>query len=111
VDVGPFKLALPEGHPASSFSGKNVTLGIRPEDIYDSKVTNIPVTPENSFEAKVDVLEKLGSEDTAYLVAGDRSMIASLDPATRIHAGQSATFAVDLNRVHIFDGETEEAIR
>lgn len=111
LDVGPFKISLPTGHPASSMSGRSVTVGIRPEDIYDAKNTTIPVKPENSFQAKVDVLEKLGSEDTAYLLAGDKNLIATLDPATRIEAGESATFSVDLDRIHIFDGETERAIR
>ena len=111
LNVGPFKIAVPPGHPAAGMSGKEVTVGIRPEDIYDAKNTSIPVTADNSFEAKVDVLEKLGSEDTAYLVAGDKNLIATLDPATRIEAGESATFAVDLQRIHIFDGESEMAIR
>ena len=96
---------------ASGMSGKAVTVGIRPEDIYDAKVTKIPVTADNTFEAKVDVLEKLGAEDTAYLVAGELHMIASLDPATRIEAGTTANFAVDLDRLHIFDDATEMAIR
>jgi multiple sugar transport system ATP-binding protein len=111
LDLGPFKIAVPTGHPASGMTGKSVTVGIRPEDIYDAKNTTIPVTPDNSFEAKVDVLEKLGAEDTAYILAGDKNLIASLDPATRIEAGESARFAVDLDKIHIFDGETEQAIR
>jgi multiple sugar transport system ATP-binding protein len=111
LNVGPFQIAVPSGHPAAGMSGKEVTVGIRPEDIYDARNTSIPVTKDNSFEAKVDVLEKLGSEDTAYLVAGERSLIATLDPATRIEAGAVANFAVDLDKIHIFDGETEKAIR
>jgi len=111
LDAGAFKIAIPSGHPASGMAGKAVTVGIRPEDIYDAKVTKVPVTPDNTFDAKVDVLEKLGAEDTAYLVAGEIHMIASLDPATRIEAGTSANFAVDLDRIHIFDDATEMAIR
>jgi multiple sugar transport system ATP-binding protein len=111
LDAGAFKIAVPDGHPAAKMAGKAVTVGIRPEDIYDAKVTKVPVTEDNTFEAKVDVLEKLGAEDTAYLVAGSLHMIASLDPATRIEAGVTAKFAVDLDRIHIFDDATEMAIR
>jgi len=112
VDLGSLKLAIKDGHPARSLSGKRVWVGIRPEDIYDAaNAKDLKVTEGNRFEAKVDVLEKLGAEDTAYLVAGDKHITATLDPATRIEAGQTANFAIDLDKMHIFDGETEEAIR
>ncbi|MBS1707475.1 MAG: ABC transporter ATP-binding protein, partial [Armatimonadetes bacterium] len=106
------KFGLKSGHAALGHEGKKVTLGIRPEDIYDASAKNpVPVTDENTFEAQVDVLEKLGAEDTAYLVAGDFHITATLDPASRIESGVTAKFAVDLDKIHIFDGETEVAIR
>ncbi|MBS1715924.1 MAG: ABC transporter ATP-binding protein [Armatimonadetes bacterium] len=112
VDLGAFKLALPVGHPVRGDVGKSVTIGIRPEDIHDTTVSSpVPVTEDNRFEAKVDVLEKLGSEDTVYLVAGGLNMTASLDPAARIHAGQSATFAVDVDKLHVFDSASGQAVR
>ncbi|HMS54920.1 MAG TPA: ABC transporter ATP-binding protein [Fimbriimonadaceae bacterium] len=112
VDLGAFKIGVGTNHPAHGMTGKKVIVGFRPEDIYDTRVNcPIPVTPGNTFEAKVDVLEKLGAEDTAYLLCGTIPITATLDPATRIEAGNSATFAVDLDKVHIFDGETEVAIR
>ncbi|MGE0002501.1 MAG: TOBE domain-containing protein, partial [Fimbriimonadaceae bacterium] len=112
VDLGAFKIELPQGHPARGEAGKSVTIGIRPEDIYDCQ-NNCPVpqTEGNTFEAKVDVLEKLGAEDTAYLVAGEIPVTATLDPSTRIHPGTSAKFAVDLDKVHVFDDATGAAIR
>lgn len=112
IEVAGLTFGLPSGHPARSMTGKKVVVGFRPETIYDTKAgCPVPVTPENSFEAKVDVLEKLGPEDTAYLVAADKTLIASLDPASRIEAGSSALFAVDLDKMHVFDAETEVAIR
>jgi multiple sugar transport system ATP-binding protein len=112
IDVGMFTVGLPNGHPARALEGKRVTFGIRPEDIYDA--TNgapVPVTAENSFQATVDVLEKLGAEDTAYLDVSGRSLVASLDPASRIEAGTTTTFAFDMDKMHVFDGETEAAVR
>ncbi len=112
LDLGVFRLDIPQGHPVAGMDGKKVTVGIRPEDIYDSANNcPMPVTDGNSFTAKVDVLEKLGSEDTAYLDADGTSVTATLDPATRIEAGESAKFAIDLDRIHVFDTETEQAIR
>jgi len=112
VPVGAFKLELPPSHPARAEEGKKVTVGIRPEDIYDAQNNcPIPLTEGNTFEAKVDVLEKLGAEDTAYLVAGDVPVTATLDPSTRIHPGTTSKFAVDLDKIHVFDDATGAAIR
>lgn len=105
------KFGLPTNHPAAGMEGKKVTFGIRPEDIYDCNTSSVTQTPENTFEATVDVLEKLGAEDTAYLKMGGLAMTASLDPANRLEMGSSAKFVMDLAKVHIFDGETEAAIR
>ncbi len=94
----------------SSASGE-VVVGIRPEDVYDIAANcPIPVTDENTLEARVDVVERLGPEDTAYLVAGEKNIIASLDPATRIQEGKVAKFAIDLDKIHLFDATTEQRI-
>lgn len=112
VDLGPIKLGLPMNHPMRGKNGTSVTLGIRPEDIFDSKSEcPIPVTVENRLEGQVDVLEKLGAEDTVYFVSNGLNLTASVSPASRIVAGQSATFAVDLDKVHVFDSVTGQAIR
>lgn len=112
LDLGVVKLSLPAGHAARAMEGKRVTAGVRPEDIYDSANNcPVPATDTNTFTAQVDVLEKLGAEDTAYLMLGDKHITATLDPATRIESGVSAKFAVDIDRVHVFDAETEQAIR
>ena len=112
VEVGPMEISLPQGSPARSMAGKKVTVGIRPEDIYDSR-SHCPVQPNNSnsFDAKVDVLEKLGAEDTVYLVSENVHLTASIDPATRIHVGEESKFVIDTEKIHIFDGESGMAIR
>ena len=111
-DLGVMQLSVPEGHPAGKSPEKKVIVGIRPEDIYDV-ATNPPIksTEGNTFTAKVDVLEKLGAEDTAYLDVRGTSITATLDPASRIEMGTTASFVVDLSKVHVFDAETEVAIR
>jgi len=112
VDAGEFKLPLPEGHGAIGMVGKKVVLGIRPEEIDDSNLaTNIKPTEDNTIQAKVDVLEPLGHEYVAYLNIGSLNLIATIDNETRIKEAQTAQFVINLDRIHIFDAETEEAIR
>lgn len=112
VATGSLKLPLQSGHPAAAMVGKKVVLGIRPETIYDAALNNpIESNAENSFEAKVDVLEPLGPEYTAYLVVGSSNLIATIDSGTKITEGQTAKFCINVDQLHIFDQETEQAIR
>jgi len=106
------RVKLKDGHPAIALNGQAVTFGIRPEDIYHAESNvSIPVSEANTFEAHLDVLEKLGAEDTAYLMVGDQPMIATLDPAHPVAVGSTAKFAFDLDRIHIFHGEDGAAVR
>lgn len=103
---------LQEGHPAKMMEGKSVVLGIRPESIYDAALNNpFPATDENSFTAKVDVLEPLGPEYTAYLFVDGFNLLATIDSSTKIQEGKDYRFCINLDHVHVFDAETEQAIR
>ncbi|MFZ4507455.1 MAG: ABC transporter ATP-binding protein, partial [Fimbriimonas sp.] len=110
VDAESFKFPLTEGHKAASYVGKAVTLGIRPEDIFDSALeSHLAVNDDNSFIAQVDVLEPLGHEYVVYLVVGKHSLVATIAPETKIEEVKSFKFSVNLANLHIFDAETEEA--
>jgi multiple sugar transport system ATP-binding protein len=112
VKTTAFSLPLPEGHAARALAGKSVTLGLRPEAIYDATLNNpVATTPENTIEATVEVLEPLGPEFVAYLKAGDHPMQATIDSGSKIKEETVAKFCINLSALHIFDNETEQAIR
>ncbi len=112
LDAGDFKLPLPPGHPALAMAGKKVTIGIRPECIFDRNLdSHLKPTVENTVRAKVDVLEPLGPEYVAYLKLGDHNFIATIDNSTQLKEGDEAEFMINLDEVHVFDEETEQAIR
>ncbi len=112
VDTGDLKVGLPPTHPARGMVGKKVVLGIRPESIYDAaRPCPVPITEENTFEAKVDVLEPLGHEYNTYIFTGKNNIVASIDGGTKIRENEMAKFALDLDQIHVFDAETEVAIR
>ena len=112
VDVVDFRLPLPADHAAKAFVGKSVTLGIRPEMIFDKHIdSHIKPTAANTITAKVDVLEPLGYEYVAYLNLGTHNFIATIDTGTKIKEGQSSEFVISLDAIHLFDDETELAIR
>ncbi len=112
IIAGVMNFPLPDSHPAKSMEGKKVTLGIRPEAIFDKKVSG-PVVPteDNTFVAKVDVKEPLGPEYVVYLKTDTYNLLATVDNSTKLEIDDTAEFVVRLQDLHIFDAETEEAIR
>ncbi len=111
ADAESIKFPIPIGHPACQMQGKTVTIGVRPEAIFDQAQASFKTSPENTFEATVDVLELLGHAYVAYLNVGTHNLVATIDNGSAVKEGQVAKFAVKLNELHIFDDETGEAIR
>lgn len=108
----PLKFPLSSSHPAAAMIGKKVIIGIRPEAISDKNLlSKEQVQPGSTFSAKVDVLEPLGHEYVAYLIAGEHKIVATIDTATKLTEGVDAEFTLKPDEIHIFDEETEAAIR
>lgn len=93
-----------------NYIGKEVVLGIRPEDIHIEDIF-IDNSLDSTFEATVEIGELMGAEIYAYLKAGDNSITARFDGRYRVNMGDKLKLAMDKHRIHIFDKETQEAIR
>lgn len=112
VDADDWKLPLPAGHKAAERAGQEVTLGLRPEEIFDAALeSHIKSSEENTISARVDVLEPLGHEFVAYLAAGRHRIIASIDKESKIKEATEAKFVVNVDSLHIFDNATGNAVR
>jgi multiple sugar transport system ATP-binding protein len=116
----------------ASGSGRDVIVGLRPENFEDAKL----VSPENrphgiTFNANIDVLESMGSDVFVYFTKGREqgvnaaeldelakdsgradtggsgdTIVARLDAATTIREGHDAELWVDARPMHIFDPAT-----
>jgi multiple sugar transport system ATP-binding protein len=112
--VGPdFSLALTDRvtEEVRARVDKPVFLGIRPEDIHDSQF--FPEAGENNVKAMhIEVVEPLGAETLVYLrgAAGEQDIVAKFDSRSDPKVNEDAHVAFDANKVHIFDGETEESL-
>jgi multiple sugar transport system ATP-binding protein len=91
------------------YLGKEIVFGIRPENIHDAAFApqGVPGAP---LVARVDVTELMGNEVFVYLMAGTDQLLARVDPRTAARPGQEATVVLDMQKMHAFDPETEEAI-
>ncbi len=91
------------------YIGKTVSFGIRPEDVYDSEMF-IETSPQSVFEAAIKVYELLGAEVYLYFDLDEFQMTARVDPRTTARPGDVVKFAIDVEKIHIFDKETELVI-
>jgi multiple sugar transport system ATP-binding protein len=88
--------------------GLEVTIGIRPEHIFDKEFSMKDSYSWNTFEAVVEVMEPMGSEVILYLTIDQTSIIARVDAHTKARVGEKTNIVIDQDKVHIFDKETGE---
>ena len=91
-----------------NYNGKNVILGIRPEDV--SEATEAHISGGQTIEADVKFRELLGAEVYLYFDLEGTQMTARTSSGTKLQIGDKAKFALDMNKIHIFDKETEVTI-
>ena len=91
------------------YNGKTVVMGIRPEDIGDSQI-EIEAHKDAVFETDVTGYELLGSEVLLYFNVAGTAMTAKVDSRTTARMGEHITLAIDPEKIHCFDKETELTI-
>jgi multiple sugar transport system ATP-binding protein len=120
-----------------NYVGKEVILGIRPEDFEDASIES-DVPNDRRMTVTVDLTEPLGADVLAYFgtqatgivssaaaadvgedadvrLGGDEGdtgtrMCARVSPRTRIAIGAPAELTVDTSRLYFFDPETRDAV-
>jgi multiple sugar transport system ATP-binding protein len=112
VDGGAFKVQIPDKKTETyaHLVDRPVIFGIRPEDIKDPNYLP-PGIFAQPVEAKVDVTELMGNEIFLYLSSGDHSYVARVDPRTHARMGDAMQVDFNMDNMHIFDPDTEQAVR
>jgi multiple sugar transport system ATP-binding protein len=95
-----FSVTLPKSVPA----GKG-TLGFRPE-----AVTDRPSQDGANLEMKVDVVERLGSDQFLYGQVGGDQVTARVDPRMKVAPGDNVKLGLDTRTLHLFNAENETAL-
>ena len=103
------KFVLPEDKAKEvveqGYLNKTVTMGIRPENIYDPKEL-VEVKKGAELNVKINVYELLGSEVYLYFDLENFPMTARVNADTTARMGDKVKFIMDMEKVHIFDKET-----
>jgi len=92
---------------ASKVVGKPIVFGVRPEHLTEES-KNGSTAPVSST---IDIAEPMGSESLVYMRAGTGNLIARIHGEALYHMGQPITVYVNLDKVALFDAETESVIR
>jgi len=112
VDGNGFSVQIPEAKAPiyMPLAGKPVIFGIRPEDIHNPQFAPPGITTQ-PVDAVVDVTELMGNEIFVYLKTGDHNYVARVDPRTRFHLDDQVQMVFNMDNFHIFDKDTEQAVR
>ena len=112
VDGGTFSIKVPDDRKDVYMDhiDKPVTFGVRPEDIHNPEFAP-PSIDAQPVECMVDVTELMGNEIFVYLKTGEQVFVARVDPRSRYNVNDKVQVVFNMNNMHIFDQETEQAIR
>ncbi|MDD6174792.1 MAG: sn-glycerol-3-phosphate ABC transporter ATP-binding protein UgpC [Firmicutes bacterium] len=91
------------------YVGKDVVIGVRPEDIYDDE-ESMAKYADGVISAKVEVTELMGAEIFLYLACGENQITARVDPTSQTQAGEEIKIAINTKNIHVFDKETESCL-
>ena len=99
------ELRLPEIPGLARLAGREVVLGIRPENIHaaDSGV-------DQQLRATVGVVEPIGEAIYVHLKIAAQTVVARFPPVSPPRFGETIGVQLDLENAHFFDPESEKRI-
>jgi multiple sugar transport system ATP-binding protein len=87
----------------ASYIGKEVTVGVRPEDV---RVEEGP----DSLITTVEVTELLGAEIILYLKLDGVDVVAKERPDVQLNRKDQVAVGLDMSKIHVFDIESGQSV-
>lgn len=97
----------------SDYVGKEMLLGIRPEDLHDEslyKELNMVLPSTSVIDVEVELAELMGAEIYLYCKRAQTNLIAKVSSTSKAKDGDTIKIAIDCKKIHLFDKDTEQAI-
>ena len=107
-----YEIIVPESKVTpelQGYVGKEIILGVRPESIHDEEMYLSNATT-GVVDCQVEITEMMGAEIYLYLLCEGIPMTARVSSRSTAKSGDEIRVAIDPNRIHIFDKETEKTI-
>ncbi len=89
------------------YDGKDIVVGIRPENL---KIKNDEELSNYKAKSFVEITELMGSEIYVYLDCYGQKLICKTPADTIVKSDSEIEISFDINKMHFFDKETEAAI-
>jgi multiple sugar transport system ATP-binding protein len=101
-----FELTLPAEwkEVMTPYVGKNVTFGIRPEDIGSEQADDVKFP---KIKATIEVVEPMGAETYLYMNTGKHPFIARVDAHLKFKVGDQVELPLYMPKAHMFDTTSE----
>ncbi|MBX2822335.1 MAG: sn-glycerol-3-phosphate ABC transporter ATP-binding protein UgpC [Rhodothermaceae bacterium] len=93
-----------------SYVDKPIVIGVRPESVSLAPVASSANAGDKTISVSLDVIEPMGNEIIIYSDTGSHRLVARLVPQELPPPGSRLELAVDVDKVHFFDANTESAI-
>lgn len=95
----------------SGYAGKNVIMGIRPNDIYTEDKTSEPhADMSRPFSVDVVSTELLGASQLIYFLLDGVKCVADVAAEAIPEKGEKINLCINMEKIHLFDVDTEETI-
>lgn len=91
------------------YVGKPVILGVRPEDLHTEGVF-LEMSPQSIIDTTIELSELMGAEVYLYATCGENKLTVRAPGRTQVSIGDKLKMAIDTNKMHLFDKDTEIAI-
>jgi len=91
---------------ASKYEGKEVTVGIRPENLLVASL-NPDLKEAAGITVNVELAELMGAETYLYGEVNGFNLIAKIPQFHNPKPGEAMDFVIDCQKIHLFDKETE----
>lgn len=112
LSFGSNVVTLPDAKAAAlkPYAGKVVVMGIRPEDVVEEHEYAEGKALSEQIDATVTVYELLGSEAMIYGDVDGGQISAHISAGNPVRTGNRIKVAFDVDKLHVFDKDTELAI-
>jgi multiple sugar transport system ATP-binding protein len=97
-------MAVPGTYPLTD--AQAVAMGIRPEHLELVEPTGL----HGAIHGTADVVEYLGNQELVHVTSGGHDLIALIDSAHKVKAGDAITLYAPLDKVHFFDTDAGLAL-
>ena len=104
--IGSPSMNVVTGGVMAAVGANGALVGFRPEHIEVGEAKGDAI----GFEACVDVVEYLGDEQLLHLRVGEELLLAKISIDHPVTPGEQRTFAVEREKIHVFDAESERTL-